>query len=271
MMRRGTIPCVLVGLGCCLLAVPAAFGQAVIRSPDGGWVGSVDAFGQLQDLSEPDQPGVDSLFESILYVASTQTDQYSVRVEDHFIPVAKEVGPDFVRVRLEKSDPAFNMSIDVLVQMLDGPSGGAQYDIWFENKGEEPFSLKPFYYADIDASGDFDDDYIQKLEMGFEQSDEEPGNKALWFIGKEMPKSWMATPFLDLRDLLDGGIQQIEHGIFGDNLNDWTTALSWEKVELFGGDRYHISFGLGGPGIPEPSSLGLLAVGGLAVLRRRRR
>lgn len=267
-MRRRKVLWTLVGLGCCLMITPVALGQGTITSPDGGWEASLDVFGQVQDFYPPDQPGVDNIFDSAMYVASTHTNQLSRRVDTSYVTTVKEINDHDAFFRLEKTD--YPLSIEIAVEMLNGPSGGIQYDVWYINKGSDAISVKPFYYVDFDISGDFGDDMVTKLEAGFEHSDY-PGEKPLWFISKGGAKSWEAALYYDLGGKLDAGIDQLDHGIFGTAPNDFTSAISWEKVELLPGETYKIGFGIGGPGIPEPGTVALLGLGSLALLRRRAR
>ncbi len=267
-----------VGLVCVGLPATVSLAQGTIVSPDGLWRADIDGFGQVNNFFTPDQPNTDNVFESIIYEATEQNNQRTWRVEDHYIQMFKVLAPDRAHVRLEKIQGR-PLSIDVFVRMLNGPQGGAQYDIFWTNKGAPgtpPISVKPFFYVDFDISGTFGNDEVRKLPgpLGWEQFERDPAGvpiKPLWFGGKEPGyKSWEADSFPNLRARLDEGILQLQHSSGPPPPADFTTALSGEKLLLEPGERLAFRFGIGGPGIPEPTSLALLGIGALALARRRR-
>lgn len=267
-----------VGAVCAGLTATGSLAQGTIVSPDGLWRADIDTFGQVNNFFPPAQPNSDNVFESIIYEATEQNNQLTWRVEDHYFQAFKNLLPDRAHVRLEKIVGA-PLSIDVFVRMLNGPSGGAQYDIFWNHKGapgSPPISVKPFFYVDFDISGTFGNDEVSKLPgpLGWEQFERDAaGNriKPLWFGGK-LPgyKSWEADSFPNLRARLDAGIPQLQHSSGPPPPADFTTALSGEKLRLQPGQSLALRFGIGGPGIPEPSTLALLGIGALALVRRRR-
>ena len=267
-----------VGMVCVGLAATVSLAQGTIVSPDGLWRADIDAFGQVNNFFPAGQPNSDNVFESFIYEATSQNNQLTWRVEDHYVQAFKNVFPNRAVVRLDKITGA-PLSIDVFVNMLNGPSGGAQYDIFWTHKGapgSPPISVKPFFYVDFDISGTFGNDEVSKLPgaLGWEQFERDPaGNriKPLWFGGK-LPgyKSWEADAFPLLRNRLDAGIDQLQHSSGPPPPADFTTALSGEKLLLQPGGSLALRFGIGGPGIPEPSTLALLGIGALALVRRRR-
>ena len=266
-----------VGLVCVGLPATVSLAQGTIVSPDGTWRADIDGFGQVNNFFTPAQPNTDNVFESLIYEATEQNNQLTWRVEDHYVTSFKNLLPDRVHVRLDKITGR-PLSIDVFVRMLNGPSGGAQYDIIWTNKGAPgtpPIAVKPFFYIDFDISGTFGNDEVSMLPagMGWSQFERDAlGNpiKPLWFGGKGPYKSLEADSFPNLRARLDDGIPQLAFGIGPPPPADFTLALSGDKILLGPGESLALRFGIGGPGIPGPSSLALLGIGALLLVRRRR-
>ena len=122
-------------------------------------------------------------------------------------------------------------------------------------------------YADIDAEPGAGGDSAAWLPgpMAIEQSD----SLALWWMGGAGPyKSWQIDTFAGLRTALDGGVNQLTSA-GGGGPADWTAALAGASVRLEEGDSVSLHVGIGGAGIPEPTTLTLLGLGALALARRR--
>ena len=252
------------------LIVPAAVAQD-ITSPNGDWRATIDPnfTGQITNLFGPWAPATDNLFESLWYEASTTSDQRTIRVEQNYTAISQNIGDHSATFQLRRNDGL--VRLDVLIEMLDGASGGAQYELWYTNESGEELGFKPFVYVDYDVGGSVQNlaDWLVQ-EQALEQSNPANG-KVVWLGGKGPYKSWQIGTFSGLRTLLDDGVEQLtSSGGGGGQVADWTAAIAGQKILLGDEDSLHFSFGMGGAGIPEPATLGLLLVGGLVALRRRR-
>ncbi len=261
------------------MLAPATLGQDIesgqdITSPDGMWRATLDSgapsgpIGQIVTLFGPWAPDVDNLFETLWYEASSANNQFTWRVEDNYDSIFQNVGPHSAQFSAIRNDE--QIRLDVEVTMLNGSSGGAQFDLQYTNIGDREGSFKPFAYADLDVAGTFGNDFAEFLDGpgAVEQRDLDAG-KTLWFGGMGPYKSWEIDLFPVLRGALDAGRSQlISSG--GGGPDDFTAALAGEKVLLGPGDSVRISFGLGGVGIPAPGALALLGLAGLVGTRRRR-
>ena len=147
---------IVIGTGVLALTASAAMGGITpITSPDGTWRANVDAAGQVGDLFTPDQPTLDNLFESLVFVADSTNNQLSRRMENFWVVTSQSFTPNSSFTRLENT--LSGLSIEIENIMKDGPNGGVLVKIRCENKGADPISCKIFYYVDYDISATFDD------------------------------------------------------------------------------------------------------------------
>ena len=236
-MKQFTAICATV----CLIST--ASGQ-VISSPDGIWTGTIDPnnTGQLTDITFN---GLDDIFETLFYEASTGSGGFTWRVEQNYAPVSQNIGANSATFRSMRFDQ--KIRLDTSVVMVNGPSGGAIFTTTYTNVGTIPEELQPFFYGDIDANGTFTGDSAQWLPASnaIEQTDA----GALWWMGAlEVYTGWEIDTFVLLRNALDSGVINLLNSGGGGSA-DWTGALSGPLVSLNPGASVSMTVGLGGAGI----------------------
>ncbi len=254
------------GLGLLAAALLANGAQAQdIVSTDGEWRATLDSnqTGQITNLF--DNGGTrDNLFEALWYEASNFTGGVSARVESMYSTISSNIGANSASFSLMRSDQL--VRLDVNVNMISGPNGGALFDLTWTNMGNRgPF--KPFAYADLDVNGSAggDDASFDVGSMSIIQTD---APVTIYFGGTQNYKSWEIQTFAGLRNDLDGGRMQLTNSGGGNNA-DWTAALSGALVILDNEDSMTFTFLLGGLA-PAPGAIALLGLAGLARTRRRR-
>lgn len=241
----------------------SAWATVDISSPDGMWVATVEGnvgseAGRIGQATNLRINGTDTLFESLHYLSINGAG--SVRVEGNWTNTAWNNDAHSFTGSMTNGV----LDIDVAGTMLSGPSGGLQLDFTYTNISSTAVRVKPFYYVDYDVAG-AGGNTANQLGNGWEQSN---SGITVWAIGKGTIKSMELQPFPSTRDWLDGGASQLRD-LFDPGPNDLAGAIAWDEVSLEPGQSFSVSYGLGGPGIPEPATLSLLALGGLALLRRR--
>jgi hypothetical protein len=162
----------------------------------------------------------------------------------------------------------FSWELEIELTDGAGPSQAAVVE-WMSitNNTADPLSLSLFNYADFDINGSAASDsatLISPTEM--EITD---GADFARFAGVDAD-AWQVTPWSTLRgQLLDGGVTDLAGTGLPFGPGDFTGAFQW-NLEIAAGDTVRVRENLYiNQTVPEPASVCLLVLGGLAVLRRR--
>ncbi len=240
------------------VALVASSGLAqIITSPSGDWSATLDAGapsgrnGQLTNLSGPNGGnGLDNLFETLWYEATTSGGMLTRRVETMYSQTSENIEANSASFELLRNDG--RLQLDVSIDMLDGPTGGAMHDLLWTNVGADPIDVKPFAYADLDVDGAFSGQDSRWLfgTQAVDQINPMTGGR-IWFGATGGPyKSWEIAIFAGLRDALDGGVAQLSSSGGGGGA-DFSSAVSGQAITLQPGDAIRLRFGIGGAGMGD--------------------
>ncbi|MHC4065937.1 MAG: hypothetical protein ACYSUI_15760 [Planctomycetota bacterium] len=241
-----------------LLPTTAALGGgavAFITSPDGTWTAGIDASGQVVDLLAPGMAGMDSLFESIVYVAVPQGGLLSERIELLWQVSSQLIETHQARTILTREGS--DTRVEIRIVMLDGPGGGAKITVVVENTGPLLTSAGAFLYADLDiAATSLDDEALVIFEPGsedalaIEQFDKEGEAEPLLLGGAPGYAGYQVDHFPDLRLELDLGVAQLSKtdGTVPGEFGDHTAALDIQQSLLLPGEKTSIVAQIGGVG-----------------------
>lgn len=138
------------------------------------------------------------------------------------------------------------------------------------NNGAAASTLALVHYFDLDANGTFSGDtysIMPGVDPTFSVSE---GPTSIMWKGYGANR-YQATAFSNLRTFLtNAGINDLDNTVAG-SPGDFTGGFQWDLTIPAGGSiTVYSGVGVNAPAIPEPTALGLLAVGGMATLRRRR-
>ncbi len=256
----------VVGFAVACLLTTGALAQDIV-SVDGEWRATLDTNGTGQITNLFNQGGnLDNLFETLWYEASNFTGGVSARVENMYSRVSQNIGANSASFSMLRNDG--RMDLDILVNMISGPNGGARFSLTWTFNGQGTEGLKGFTYADLDvnASAGGDTAMFDVASQSIVQSD---APVTIYFGGTQNYKSWEIQTFAGLRNALDGGRGQLTNSGGGGSA-DWTAALSSELVTLDAGDSLTLTFQIGSL-VPAPAALALLGMTGPVGFRRRRR